>query len=815
MHSSQVVHTRQNETNFLGVDTESDRHNLTSRGLSILESQQRSSVQHINSASFGGSGSPMNFNFLGSQQQMSGQQQGMLQSFPRQQSAISDAQLLQHQVILKQMQEIQRQNQQLQQFEAMQRNAASQISNFPNQMGGQHSPAVNGNPFHEASNYPWQSQVMSGNTNWPQSGLSAVQGYSNGVMITPEQGQALRFMGLIPQQASQSLYGVPVSNSRTANPLSYNNADKLGGLQLTTPASSISGNQYASLMEKAGMQDGSTVSRSESEGKTSFEHASGESFRNAVNPERFNQVQQRSVPLSEAGREDSAGGSELLPEKSVTQATSPHAAVALDPTEEKILFGNDESIWEAFGATSLTGPGGSSRLDATDPFGGFPCVQSGTWSALMQSAVAETSSSDVGMQEEWSGLGSHNSRTQSGNQHPSVLHENEKQPVWVDSSRRASFDPRASGNDVRPRNYLDSAGLPQPSPKRGAEVLETEGQIQLEGMKWLDRNQPKPHVELNRALENATSRNCSKTDSVFWSHQQSTFLHGNSGKPSRSALNFIESVPANGGIASSNNQDDFHDQEQSRRMSMDAGHGSAIRFERLPTSNIKMGSPQFDTMDEAVIHGLNTTNGSTESGQKLPDNNHMDLWKSVNSSAKSGSLGSGNDQHNLNSGPPILESSVVVSGEGAAEVHEAKNGDKGENSSDSHRSNIPYHAPAGGLRENLWSDAGDRSSLLVSKDKSSEQAGKKASVTRKFQYHPMGDVDMDLDSSYGPKQVLHPQAMVHESLEKQLQFHGPLSSNSIDVEKVRHCFTMQLILLGATLCRSICLCMFISCTVST
>ncbi|KMS96019.1 hypothetical protein BVRB_002780 [Beta vulgaris subsp. vulgaris] len=745
VHVPQGGHTGQNEANFLGMDTEPDRHNMTSRSPSVLESQQRSGSQHTNSVGFGGSELPMNFNFLGGQQQMNGQQPGMLQSLPRQQPGNNDTQLPQ-QLMLKQMQELQRQHQ-FQQFEAIQRSAATHMS-FPNQTAGQHPQAINGNPMRDTSNYPWSSQVMAGNTNWQQRGLpSAVQGYSSGFMITPEQGQAMHFMGLVPQQSSQSLYGVPVSSSRSANAFTHSNIDKSGMLHVPAQSASFSGNQYGSLAEQVNMKDGTLASRYGSEGKNSFEQTSGQRLGNMVNLGGFTQVQQRNMPMSEGVGQGFAGGSDLFAEKSAAQASSSQgastqASVALDPTEEKILFGNDDNIWEAFGGPSLTGSG-----EATDLLNGFPSMQSGTWSALMQSAVAETSSTDVGMQEEWTGLDSQNSRSQSS-QHPSVFRGNEKSQLnLVDGSQRTSLGSRLSSNEVS-THYVNPSGQQQPFAKQSRENLQVESQSAEEGRRWLDSNQQKPHVEEKRVVENSSSsRDCSRTDAGFWSHQQNMFLHDNNAQQSSrpSPSNFIGSVLANGGMVSTN-QDNFLDKDRNMQ-------------------------------------------NNVESSQILP-NNHLDLWKSVDSSGKSGLEGSGRDQHVLNKGPPILESSDNSPDCGAVETHETENGDRRESSNESYRSSIPHNAPVG-MRENVWSDAADRRSLPGGKEKSSGQASRRGSVSRKFQYHPMGDVDMDLDSSHAVKQALHSQTMPQhftsgtKGQEMNPRFLGPLSTNITDMEKGR------------------------------
>ncbi|KAF2312851.1 hypothetical protein GH714_040903 [Hevea brasiliensis] len=90
MHGNQAFQTRQNDANFLGMDTEPDRHNLMSRGFSILDAPLGNApeLQKKNSARVDFNESPVNYDFLGGKQQMSSHHPGMLQSLPRQQSGL-------------------------------------------------------------------------------------------------------------------------------------------------------------------------------------------------------------------------------------------------------------------------------------------------------------------------------------------------------------------------------------------------------------------------------------------------------------------------------------------------------------------------------------------------------------------------------------------------------------------------------------------------------------------------------------------------------------------------------------------------------
>nr|GFC67646.1 hypothetical protein [Tanacetum cinerariifolium] len=92
---------------------------------------------------------------------------------------------------------------------------------------------------------------------------------------------------------------------------------------------------------------------------------------------------------------DFIGLLEMTHDKLVTEANTFHGSASLDPDEEKILYGSDENIWDAFGS-DINIDGGASNL--------LPSLQSGSQSALMQSAVTEASSRVAGLQEELTGV---------------------------------------------------------------------------------------------------------------------------------------------------------------------------------------------------------------------------------------------------------------------------------------------------------------------------------------------------------------------------------------------------------------------------
>ncbi|GMH21898.1 hypothetical protein Nepgr_023741 [Nepenthes gracilis] len=799
MHASQVSRARQNEANVLGMVTESDLHNPMSRGLPVLEEHLRSGPQHSNitSVSFGMMEAPVNFDFLGSQQQMNSQQPGILHSLPRQQSGTDDVHLWQQQAMLKQMQDLHR-RQQLQQLEAIQRNSVNQTPTLPNQTAGNHSPAfLNDTTLNNGPNYPWPLQVMAGNTKWLQHGVSAgEQGYSNGV-IMPEQGQALRLMGLIPQQASQSLYGVPVSSTRSVNPFLQGHIDKPGMHQVSVHNSPLSGNQHAFFPEQISMREGTTVPRLALENKISLEHGSGHDSANLFNVENLNQLQHRTVNLPElGGRQDVARSLELLPEKTEKQVASAQDAVALDPTEEKILFGSDDNIWEAFGGSVTTGSGSYSHLD-----GALPSVQSGSWSALMQSAVAESSSGDLGMQGEWNGVGVRKSGSLMENLQPSMFHDSEKQQAaWIDGLQPASLSSRPLPNDANLGSNFHTAAEFQGSflnqPRESLQNTSSQ-QSSEEGRKRLDCSQPQmPEGSQVPEISYSSAEFDSRGVSGSWSHQPSISLHGRQTYNRPSSFNLVESVPQNRSAASKN-QGTLNSKDCGRGVSVNIAHGGTLsRPDSVPNLNFEMDSPKFNSKDETAVHISSNSKVNQEPTQK-PSDNQLNFWRTVSSSVKSSTDDSRKYQQQLSKGPQVFDSSVSCADKGAIEMHELGTADRRENSSDSHSLNLSHHALLGCLRDNVWSGAGDTRNLTWGKQESSGQVGRKTPAPRDFLYHTMGELDMDVDPAYGIKHHMQSQAMNHSvsgvlrSHQGQSRFLHPISNSSLDSELQVHVPNIQ------------------------
>ncbi|XP_061342987.1 uncharacterized protein LOC133289133 isoform X2 [Gastrolobium bilobum] len=806
MQGQQVFQTRQNEANILGVDTESDWQSL-SRGIPVLESQGSGlELYKKNLVRNDVAESPVNFDFFGGQQQISGRHGEMLQPLPRQQSGMNEMHLLQQQAMLNQMQELQRQ-QQFHQLEAKQQSSITPASSISKQTVTTHSGSlINGIPVNEASNLAWQPEVVPANANWLQRGASPVMhGSSNGLMLSPDQGQALRLMGLVPNHGDQSLYGVPISGSR-GTPNLYGNvqADKPAVSQFSIPHQyshvhgdksalaniSASGNsfpahQYDAFSDQTNTNDGTLVSRQDIQGKSVFS-STAHGVNSGLNMENLQQVnsEQRIVPMQDFhGRQELDGSSEMSQDKMLVQAPPSQNVATLDPTEEKILFGSDDSLWDGFSRNT----GGFNMLDGTtDSFSGFPSIQSGSWSALMQSAVAETSNSDMGIQEEWSGLSVWNKGCSSGNDRPSTTDSSKQQSVWTDNNLQSASNinsrPFLRPDDVnRPNTTENCSGVSrfhQSGPDCSHEQhdrLQTDSQRPisqfLERGKWLDCSPQQKqlleggHIYGNAANSSGSEKN-EKVISGSWTHQQTISSRNSSGGPfnKSNGWDVMKSTPFD-----SSSTFKTHENENS----LQAHHGKAMHEEmgHVPA----MWEPESDTNSSGELEHVKSAgnmqvcgedsgmNGiaalpnsgtawiSRQSSKQLPS---VDVWRDAESEGsyrRNEVLG--NSKHHMEKNPLVLESSKNGKVEG--EAHDMENSNKKEKSADGLGSN-PSHPRAGGMRENTGFDGNDLCS-----PKLSGQGNRRPPVTRKFQYHPMGDLGVELES-YGNKHVINSQPMAHQ-----------------------------------------------------
>ncbi|KAF3776676.1 hypothetical protein EJ110_NYTH44307 [Nymphaea thermarum] len=450
------------------------------------------------------------------------QQPGMSQSQARPLPGFSDMKLLQQQYFYKQLQEIrQRQLQQLE-HEPGQQNSVGQFSAFARQAGGDQATAVvNGTPMYDTSNYMWSGErmpqsdpktsssqaFMLGNTNMVRT-TSSLQGFHNGLVLSQEQARTINSMGLMPQQFGQSTYGASLGGIREASSNSANsfpnlqwvaqentdmftratmNQNQKTGMQ-SNAFGSFYGDQSALFSGQVPANDGLSVSKQSFHGRNVFGQVSNalESVNSGMCSGNFQQGSSlmRDNAVQEFQRQEHVGWLGNMEEKIAPQTAPPQGSIGLDPLEEKILYGGDDRVWSpADGEQPLSNSFGRVRnmsagsfgqgnhlegSESSDFFNMFPSVQSGSWSALMLSAVAEASSSDTGMQDEWSGLSFQKTEVSTGN--PSELNDNGRQGAgWNDLNIQAanslSSKPVHLFDNVNMTSTSKSAGFQQVTPK--------------------------------------------------------------------------------------------------------------------------------------------------------------------------------------------------------------------------------------------------------------------------------------------------------------------------------------------------------------
>ncbi|XP_044484573.1 LOW QUALITY PROTEIN: uncharacterized protein LOC123210342 [Mangifera indica] len=797
MHRHETLQTSPSESNFLGVDAEYNRHNLTSRGLPVLDSHVGNGpeLNKKNSGRLESTESPVNYDFFGAQQQMSSQNPGMLQSLPRQPPGISEMQLLHQQTVFKNMQEFQRQQQlldpQFQQQEARQLSSIDQISSVVKQGAVSHTSAlIDGIRIQDASNYSWQPELVAGNTNWLQCSASPVmQVSSSGFMFSPDRGQA-RVMGLVPLQNDQSLYGVPVTSLKS-NPNQYIQMEKPTAQHTSGSSNSFAGNQYPSFLDQGSMQDGAMVSRQGHQGKNTFGPEAGQGFHSEVNLENMQQLnaQQRSAPMQEFhGRQEFVSPSETAQEKTVMQVAYSQSAATLDPEEEKILFGSDDNLWDALGRGTNLGSGCSNMLDGTDFHGAIPSLQSGSWSALMQSAVAETSSDDVGLQEGWSGLGVRNSEPVT-HQTSFVNDGSKRSSPWADNNSHAASTPNSrpfsmSVDANMSADYSVLSGVQQsglqtsherPEKLPGDSSQRFIQQFSGEGSKWLDCGPlRKPIAEGGQVYGNVTHSSDAELYVKGMSPRSMSSYTASVVCNRRNDWNFIESVSPSGGATSKTQVN-----ESLLQLSQSNDHKSTLHEKMVHGSGIRKTGSGSNVTENAIfasghpqvnMEGSNMNNTATisdsstlrvnqKSGQQISNTHNINFRKNAGSSVNiRGSEVPGKSQHNDKS-PQNIESSGNKGSDNGEMEHEAENPSVKEKSSDSFHSRMSQHTSTASLGENVLLDGSDTRNLPGGKHKSSGHVSRKPSATRKFQYHPMGDVEINLESSYGIKNVAQPHSM--------------------------------------------------------
>lgn len=290
-----------------------------------------------------------------------------------------------------QLQELQKQQQQQQLGQLGDVKPQSSLNNlslFGNQAPGGQTPnlssgmALNSSEMFTAVNMNW----MHRNVSLPMQGSSGGTSYSHdqGLMVNPSF-----------QHPDVSLYGTPVATGRS-DLEQYSLSRGVSHSSINIPQVSPLANSFLGDKHAVPFLDGSFMQRQGLQGKGSPGNSlQVESLRNNMSLLEYNRTHTQPGCISDS-----------------------RETAKLDPLEKKILFDTEDSGWDsslsklaAIGTEELVSTSGLTEF--TSP---LPSIQSGSWSALMQSAVAEASSSDTGVQEELSGLSFQNTELSSDNQ---------------------------------------------------------------------------------------------------------------------------------------------------------------------------------------------------------------------------------------------------------------------------------------------------------------------------------------------------------------------------------------------------------------
>lgn len=841
----QTLQTRQNQTEFLGENTCYQQDPML-KGLSNFQLQQKSASENsptltTNSERSETAETP-DFNFLGGQQHfIRSQLQGMPQSQPRQAAGFGDMQLVQQHIMFKQLQDLQRQQQLQRLGDTKQNNSINQLSALAKPAsGGQFPPLINGTPIHDTSQM-FMNLVQRG-------APPSVQGLPNRLPNAQEQGQTMRSMGLLQQQLDASLYGTPVASAR-GNMSPYTH---LRGMSNDSTSFLVSANQSqkppiqpsafsnpflgVAPQEQGCMPDGTFIAKQGFQGRNLFGQLPMQDLNSRVVSENFHQgnALQRNASIQESNVKLERTGWPGYSQEKATQMDPSPGLSALDPMEEKILFNMDDNWDASFGKRTDMGTGTfGNAWENTEYMNTFPSVNSGTWSALMQSAVAEASSSDTGLQEEWSGLTFQNTEPSTDNQ-PSHFMDSAKQETgWVDNNLQSasslSSKPYPTFNDCNISSSFP--GFQQSGMQFSTESRErirpdsSHESIQQSPRnigRWLDYNsQQKVHTEGTQQMQSAAHLESAWGGQIFEQSERSAHRENvspyNSGsqactKPKSG--NFQSLSPS--GNATLNMGDNEHNagncwagdingaiykerDTDGCLWKADGNHG-ASSFSNSTGGLEQVQSGADDALgngDDSQINNFSAVPNSIgeivqETNQQISDGHRLDYMKHVNIAVKhKESENISKHQHQLNNSLQVLDSSY----KGAGEVYDKRqNCFQRENSSDSYNSNASQHTITGREgRDNVWLNASDPRTLAGSDPKSSGQVGWKASSSHRLLYHPMGNSGVNAEPDT-LKDVTNPQLpcqQVSEGLSSREQGYlghfqtvGNVSNSNLDMQKV-------------------------------
>ncbi|XP_041993012.1 uncharacterized protein LOC121743729 isoform X1 [Salvia splendens] len=358
--------------------------------------------------------------------------------------------MLQRQMF-KQLQEMQRRQQLQELTNARNQNYVNQLSSVKQSSSGQFSPTVNGTPMQDPS-----GMFMTGNM-MQHSG-------SNGLVLGRSPA------GLSQPQLDLSLYGNHTPNpDKNLNQYAHlqgpsnlsTNSSPLGmvSMQPSGFRNSFMSQHFNFPADQINMTDVS-VHHSNQE-KDLFGQAPTEGLHSAglsgSYSEQGTRMQGHASALECEGRHEDPGWGGL-PAGTTSNFGMSVVDDSLDPLEQKILYNTDDDSWGSFRRSSKVSTGGfAGMMENMSDLDGSPSIQSGSWSALMQSALEETSGNDPGVQEELSGLSSQNPEPLNDNQLPKSNDSKRLQNNWVNRNSPNAVSPRSKPQQMAQNFNMNSS----------------------------------------------------------------------------------------------------------------------------------------------------------------------------------------------------------------------------------------------------------------------------------------------------------------------------------------------------------------------
>ncbi|XP_047960973.1 uncharacterized protein LOC125205856 isoform X1 [Salvia hispanica] len=334
--------------------------------------------------------------------------------------------MLQRQIMFKQLQELQR-RQQLQGLGgANNHDYVDQLMASKQPSAVQLSPTVNRDSIRDLQ------MLMFDNTKMAQQGESSIfQGFPSGLVLS---------QGMPPPQFDMSIYGDPGLNAdRNLNQYPYpQDPCNISANLSTNSNNSLLGmspvHQGSFSDDQSIVSDGSLLSSQVFDDKNLYGQVPFHSSDSNLLPMNYSAqgiTAQRSTSMGRLEVEDT-GWPGYSPGE-VSKIDMSEASTTLDPLERKILYSSEDHGWSS--SFDTRAKKGNEDFDCTvenpSSVDTLLSIQSGRWSALMQSAVTETSSSDTVVQEEWSELSFQNPEPSSDNQPSNLSNGENLQDNWV------------------------------------------------------------------------------------------------------------------------------------------------------------------------------------------------------------------------------------------------------------------------------------------------------------------------------------------------------------------------------------------------